>query len=167
MLRESMQAHRGIFGTSAAIAMVLIAVVYWRWSTRPNDVTRALTLAWYTTDDGKTWYSDEKSLAPPFDRDGKTSVRAFVFTCDGDKHEFVGYLERYTAQAKQAIEDSRTAVKTEKIPPPAGLFDSVARTGIEVKRPGDSTWINVSSPQAAAIRKVACPQGQTLQPVYP
>jgi hypothetical protein len=167
MLREYIEAHRWIFGASAAVGMMLIAVLYWRWNTRPNDVTRSLTLAWYTADDGKTWYSDDKSLTPPFDRDGKTSVRAFVFTCDEDKHEFVGYLERYTPEAKQAIENSLTAVKTEKEPPPAGLFDTLAKTGIEVKRPGDSTWINVSSPKAASIRKVACPAGQTLQPVYP
>jgi hypothetical protein len=167
MFREYIQTHRWVVGTSAAVAMMLIAVLYWRWNARPDEVTRSLTLAWYTVDDGKTWYSDDKSLTPPFDRDGRTSVRALVFTCDDGKHEFVGYLERYTARAKQAIEDSRVAVRTEKIPPPAALFDSLAKIGIEVKRPGDSTWVNVSSPQAASIRKVTCPQGQTLRPVYP
>ena len=99
----------------------------WRGGAQRNEVTRTLTQSWYTDDDGKTWYADDKSLSPPIDHNGKTAVRAYVFSCDGGKHEFVGYLERYTPDARQAIEQARSKVRAEKIPPPPGLYESIQR----------------------------------------
>lgn len=167
MFQENSKQRRLVVVGFLLIVPIVVVLYLWRWNREQNEVTRAMTLAWYTDDDGKSWYSDEKSLMPPFDHDGKTSVRAIVFTCDGDKHEFVGYLERYTPQAKQAIEQSRAQVVADKSPPPVGLYETIAKTGTEVKRPGDTNWINVDSPQAVTIRKVACPAGGTLQEVNP
>src|SRR5271165_3819230 len=99
MVREYVNEHPLVSGGMALLGTMLIFFLIWRGATQSNDVTRALTQAWYTDDDGKTWYSGDKSRNPPFDHNGKTAVRAFVFKCDADNREFVGYLERYTPQA--------------------------------------------------------------------
>jgi hypothetical protein len=167
MLRDYLNEHPLVTMLFALAAPVLILCVIWHGAGERNATTRSLMQAWYTDDDGKTWYTDDKSLSPPFDHNGKTSVRAYIFSCDGGKNEFVGYLQRYTPEAKQAIEQAREQVRTEKVPPPAGLFEDIQKSGIELKRPGESTWVNVRSPQAEAIRKVKCPTGGNVQEVSP
>src|SRR5688500_13766950 len=51
---------------------------------------------WFTTDDGKTLFTDNARKLPPFDHYGKPAYRAYVYTCDGGKTQFVAFLERYT-----------------------------------------------------------------------
>jgi len=167
MVREYFNTHP-LMSIGAAIAVpVMVLSLLWYGESRRNAVTRSLTEAWYTDDDGKTWYADEKSLEPPIDHDGKTAVRAFVFTCDEGKHEFVAFLERYTPEAKQALDQARERMVSEKQPPPINLFESITRMGMEVKKPGDSEWVNVSNPKAVAIRKLDCPEGGAPQEVTP
>jgi hypothetical protein len=167
MVREYLNNHP-VFGGAFGLAVlsVVIGLIYYM-QVEKNDVQRALTLAWYSDDDGKSWYSDNKNLNPPFDRGGKTVVRAFVFRCTGDNHEFVGYLQRYAASAKKAIEDAHEQVVEQKIPPPIGLYESIEKNGLEVKRPGDADWVNVRDPKAKSIEKVTCPSGGTVEQVSP
>ncbi len=84
------------------------------------------TQAYYSVDDGQTFFADDINLVPPFEKDGKMAVRAHVFTCDGGKTPFVAYLERYTPEAKGKIEAMKEGAD------PAGM-EEVWMTGIEVK----------------------------------
>jgi hypothetical protein len=167
MLREYFNEHPLTAVAFSLAVLVIILFVMWYDASRPNALTRRLTLSWYTDDDGKTWFSDKKSLSPPFDHNGKTAVRAYLFSCDGGKTEFVAYLERYSSDAKQAIEQAREKVLTDKTPPPPGLYERIEKNGLELKKPGDSEWADVRSPEAAAIRKVNCPAGGSLQEITP
>jgi hypothetical protein len=167
MLRDYLNEHPLVTAGFALAVPVLILCVIWRSAAKNNAATRSVSQAWYTDDDGKTWYADDKTLSPPFDHKGKTSVRAFIYSCDGGKTEFVGYLQRYTPEAKQAIEQSRAQVRTENVPPSAALFKDIETSGIEIKKPGESNWVNVRTPQAQAIRKVKCPTGGNVQEVTP
>src|SRR5688572_29694078 len=44
---------------------------------------RQSTKAWYTTNDGKTWFKDSNRKVPPFDYGGKQAVLAKVYECNG------------------------------------------------------------------------------------
>lgn len=109
---------------------------------------------YFTVDDGKTWFADAATNLPPFDKDGQQAVRAHVYRChDGTK--FVAYLERFTSQAKRALENPSDS-------PSGDLKANQAAYvgGREVKRPGDKVWISTTNAQAAAqVMLVKCPDG--------
>ena len=44
-------------------------------------------------DDG-SWFADKAERVPPFDHHGQPAVRLHLFSCDGGKTTFVGYLEK-------------------------------------------------------------------------
>lgn len=52
---------------------------------------------YFSTNDGKTWFANPAMNQPPFDYDGATAVRCYVFRV-GDSASFVGYLETNTPQ---------------------------------------------------------------------
>jgi predicted esterase len=85
----------------------------------------------FTTDEGKTLFPIEAATRPPFVRDGKQAVRAHVYTCDRGKTSFVAYLSKFSPVAQEAL----------------------------VKRPGMTQWFPLSSPGAALILQVKCPEG--------
>ena len=119
--------------------------------------------AFYTADDGKTYFTDDAARVPPFFKDGKLAVRAQVFTCDGGKTSFVGYVEMYSPENKQALEK---ALETGR-PPEPGKLGMVL-----VKKPGGNVWVALS-PQTVvayqAIVQVKCPDGSVdnLARVFP
>ena len=121
--------------------------------------------AWFTTDDGKTWFAADENKLPPFDHKGKQANRAYVYTCDGGKSKFVLFMARFTPEARRQLEEMRKS----KMPSEFGVIDRLMTHGMEVKKPNDAVWVTASHPSAVAIRKPACPDGaaQTPQPVLP
>src|SRR5207247_640898 len=122
--------------------------------------------AFFTVDEGKTWFVDDASRLAPFPHEGKEAVRAYVVECGGK--QFVNHLERYTAEGMQATLRLREVVK--KGPPPGSLVAAAQQRGREVKRPGDTKWTPTSNAAAAdAIATPRCPQGASGEPtiVFP
>ena len=106
-----------------------------------------------TVDEGKTFFPAPAEQLPPFQHEGKTALRAYVFTCGGKS--FVGYLERYSDRAKQLMLESWKSQQATGRPP---SMNSEMLSGIEVKRPGDATWVRHSDlARAAEIMSVRCP----------
>ena len=122
--------------------------------------------AYFSTDDGQTFFTDSATKLPPFDRNGKPAYRAHVFECGGKR--VVGYLSRYRPEAIAALEEAVAARGTGKPPRnPAGLA-AVGTYGLEIKRPGAPAWANQSDPRAATmIRVFRCPDGSTPTEVDP
>jgi hypothetical protein len=54
------------------------------------------TQVYFTTDEGKTLIALDAATKSPTVHDGKPAYRAHVFTCDGGKTQFVGYLSKST-----------------------------------------------------------------------
>ena len=157
-LRETIREQK----TWAALGGILLlgtAVVLIRLQfndSEPGGATAPISSrAFFTVDDGNTWFIDSSKRIPPFDQGGSVAVRAYVFTCDGGKTKFTGYLERYTPKAKQlmeAIVDQPGDVAS----PPPGVIG-----GIEVKKPGGKEWIKVvDRTRAAEVCSVPCENGQ-------
>jgi len=108
-----------------------------------------------TLDDGKTFTSSDRDESPPFTVDGKTAYRAYVYTCDGGKTKFVGYLERYTPKGKQMVKQIQEQQRAHPGPPQLVLQ---TLNEIEIKRPGDTHWVSQSDAvEAAKIIDVRCP----------
>jgi hypothetical protein len=117
--------------------------------------------AFYATDDGTEPFLDAPGKLPPFDHAGKPAYMAVVYSCDGGKTRFIGYLQRYTTQAKARI-DAR--LKDPKIGP-AHAKMGISENDIEVKKPGSANpWVNTSDAVAAArVTSVKCPDGSEAQ----
>ena len=151
-------------GLACAVALIVIAAIVF-WSNRPPPVT-APSRAFFTVDDGTTWFTDSAEKLPPFEHEGKQAYRAHLFTCDGGKTKFVAYMERYSEAQKRQQEAARDG----KPRPPEQITTFGPTTGLEVKRPGDKEWVARTDPRAAQLLSgIRCPDGSTanLQPVLP
>ncbi|HWP40815.1 MAG TPA: hypothetical protein VNL70_07805 [Tepidisphaeraceae bacterium] len=78
--------------------------------------------AWYTVDDGKTFFADSALKIPPFEHEGKIAYRCQVWTYDGGKTRFVSHLERYPEAVKKKLEsmdrkDPAAVFELQMVPP--------------------------------------------------
>ena len=133
----------------AAVAFVVLAIVFVWWQVRTPSSASEVGRAFFSVDDGKTWFADELSRLPPFDVSGKPAVRAYVYRAKDGK-SFVGYLQRYTPTAQQSIEQSRRPDPSRKGPVDPALLRDAFTVGREVKRPGDAEWVSGADPQKVA-----------------
>jgi hypothetical protein len=145
----------GILAGAFVVAALLIGMLQ-VIRLHPSTISDKPERAFFTTDDGKTWFVDEATRLAPFDHDGKEAVRCYVVECNGKRA--VNHLERYTDEGKQAMAKVREAAKHG--PPPGMLVAIAQQRGREVKRPGDAKWTKVSQGAAAtAIITPHCPDG--------
>ena len=123
--------------------------------------------AYFTIDDGQTFFVDTGAKLPPFDKDGKKAVRAHVFMCGGTR--VVGYLSRYTEETLKAIEEAKEARKQGKPPANVHLLAGMGTTGLEVKKPGaNNPWVKQADVKAATkIRVFRCTDGSTPPEIGP
>src|SRR5689334_20829185 len=103
-IRESLNQKRGLaIGISVVAVVAAGALIYWQ--NRGPGVLDTKVEKYWTTDDGKTFFADARDQLPPVQIDGKTAYRAYLYSADGGKNKFVGYLERYDDNAKQRFAD--------------------------------------------------------------
>ena len=160
-LREAMNRHAWVAAGAAVllIAVAVVAVVRSGRSSETDSPPGATGLAHYTTDDGATWFTDSANKLPPFKKDGKDMVRAYVYR-DASGKEFVSHLERYTPEAQRAL-----AAIAALPPEQRGLVDPATSAGgldgIEVKRPKDTAWVRASDPRGQKIMQPLSPSGKS------
>ena len=149
-VREVMNKRPMIVGGVAALlsaAALAFAVVHiLDLGPKPTSAASDVERAFFTVDDGKSWFIGDATLLAPFQHDGKEAVRAYIVECNGKR--VVNHLERYTPDGKQAMLKLREAVKHG--PPPGQLVAAAQQRGREVKRPGETTWTLTSNAEAAA-----------------
>jgi len=150
-IREWLNRNQGL-AAGAVLLLVVIAlgVSVYHYLANRRAISTKVPDAYFTIDDGKTYFTASTENVPPFDYQGKQAVRAYVFECSGTR--FVGYLERYKADARQA--------KIEKKATPATQI-----YGRELKRPGEPAWVNSGDQSAVAkIVDVQTPTGMSGSP---
>jgi hypothetical protein len=127
--------------------------------------------AYYTDDDGKSFFKDTIYCVPPFQHDGKTAVRAMVFTYANGTKEYVAYEMRYTAEwqkkldaaCAQAAKDGKPASSV-----PEFFSRDLADRGWEVRVPGsDGKWISRNDPQALTAMNNPSPDGSPREADVP
>jgi hypothetical protein len=155
---------------TAGIVVVAILFILWQACGGGPGSGGATDKAFYTTDDGKTYFVDSSSNIPPYQKDGKMAVRAQVFTCDDGKTKFVGYVEMYAPQDKAVLEQIAKGGGKGGTPVYAGYAGQAM-----VKRPGDppTAWVPLA-PQTTAMYQMVvqpkCPAGgsqENLSRVFP
>jgi hypothetical protein len=135
---------------AGGLLLVGLAVIVYSQTRGPITPPSGNARAFFTIDDGKTWFPDDAGKLPPFDRGGKQAVRAYVFrTAKGT--EFVNHLERFKPDAKRVLEEASKSRPDSKGPPKnLAAIQNAYATGREVKRPGDATWIGAGNLRDAA-----------------
>lgn len=174
-LRETLRRNPAIT-TGATVLIIAIAVSFIIYSQVGGGIPKPPSSAFYTTDDGSTWFADDIKKVPPFQKDGKDAYRVHVFKCGSGK-PFVAYMERYTVEAKKMIEQINSVDKrgpqgkemTKMMHQSMVAMRQTTMTGIEYKKPGDSKWVNQASFQAfSKIVNVNCPQtGEIPERIMP
>jgi hypothetical protein len=155
--------------TLATVLIIVVALGYIVFqfiggSGSPSGSASSSGDAFYSTDDGKTYFADDASNMPPFEKNGQKAYRAYVFTCDGGKTKFVSYLERIPDAAMAEINKLK-AQRGQNAPPPSpSMLAMIAQQSVEIKQPGQAKWISKRDPAAQAILAVKCPDGQTGSP---
>jgi len=113
--------------------------------------------AFYTDDNGKTFFKDDRSKVVPFDHNGKQGYRADVFQCHDGK-QFVGLMYRHNAAGRKAMEKHKGQERH------TASLAGIEIQGMDVKPAGapDAAW-----PPNTGERTVKCPSGETAQLVVP
>ena len=144
---------RVALGVAAAILVVTCAVVALQFSGASTGEPSGS--AFFTTDDGQSWFIDDATKLAPFQREGKEAVRAYVFECNGTS--FVNHLERFTPDGRKAAETAMGAKGTEQATSVAG---QLRLSGAEIKKPGAKQWTPLSDmAKAGPILRPKCPNG--------
>jgi hypothetical protein len=154
-VREKLNQHR-MATIGATCAAIVLAIGLVAWQTRPasGGGAGAGGKLFFTIDDGKTWYLDDAKCIPPYTKDGKEAVRAYVYQA-GDGTQFVGFLERYSPAGKKVLDAALSK------PPGEQLDDPFLATAgaVQWKKPGELTWVSVNDPRAEQVAKVMPPKG--------
>lgn len=146
-------------GVVLVLAAVALAIFFRSDQVGPGVPAGAM--AWYTSDGGKTWFADTRGKLTPFDHHGEPAYRCYVYSCNGGKTLFVGYLERFTPESRQELE----AIMTAKTPPPPDVFEQLSTTGVEIALPNTQDWIKATDRRAAPVRNPKCPDGSQQRPI--
>lgn len=141
--------QRPALAAGLMVGFIALAAVFWFY-TRDRSHTAA-TEAFYSDDDGKTYFVDDFQKLAPFDRNGKVALRAYVFRC-GTEAPFVGYLARYPEATKAKIADLRKRPTDPAAQAELGQLIASA----EVRKPGQTNWVAAGSNDGEAI--TAAPQ---------
>jgi hypothetical protein len=130
-------------GTGVAIALLVLAgsiFTYYLMSHWHPSVD--VTHAYYSDDDGQSYFKGSVYDFPPFDHDGKTAVQAILAESNG--HRFVGFLTRYMPSARKQLQERYDGAVKDGLPVQKTVLDlMMALSGqMEVKVPGSGhPWI--------------------------
>lgn len=137
-LRETMNKNPQLTtGVTIGITVLAIALIVWQLMPSRTSV-EAPTKAYYTIDDGKTFFVDAAvpERLPPFTYQGKEAVRAHVYRYGENGQLFVVYMEQLTKPAKETLEKFyKDPANKGKVHP--DLYDD---RSWQVKKPG-KPWI--------------------------
>jgi hypothetical protein len=162
-LRETMNKKPGV-ALGAGAGLIVIGIVAIALQLRAGGPPGPPSQAFFTTDDGQTYFAAGIENLPPFQRDGKEAVRAYVFQCGGGK-PFVNHLERFTPEGRKAME----AAGVKDAPSMAAAAAKQTRGpmwGKEVRKPGTKQWVSAEDlAKATPILAPRCPDSVQAQPM--
>lgn len=161
-LNEKPAIAYGGFGILLLIAIGIL-VLYMRSGAKgPNLEKPVGDQAFYSDDNGKTYFPDAAQKATPFKHDGKDAVRALVYQCSDGK-PFVGCLLRHTDLGRL-----QKGLQLDIGNRPQFADHALC----EAKKPTDAAWLPVETKNMAKVTdvlSVTCKTNanEVPQPVYP
>jgi hypothetical protein len=157
-------------GYIVATTLALVAVAAMTFSlARPTGPRPSNGLAFYSVDDGATWFADASDKPSPFDYQGKPAYRVYVWKCAHGK-TFVSHMERLAPAAKKRLDDVKTRPRAAQSGPSVEAETAMLSRDLEVKGPatGDTGWVKPATPEGEKITLLTCPDGgNDVEPVLP
>jgi hypothetical protein len=167
-IRRAIQG-KPVIGVGIALVCLLLAGLILAKQFWPVKKANLLQ-AFYSDDDGQTWFRDSVFLVPPFDHNGKEAVIAEIYNYDNGGKEFCAYLAKYTPAAKARLEQALAdAQKNGQPPSSVALYQdpSFIGQGTLVKKPGTgNSWVPMSDPRSNDVRAVHAPDGTVVDQVF-
>jgi hypothetical protein len=167
-IRKGISENRKL-GTALGLILVLIAcaaITYQFWPAKKAK----LAMAYFSDDDGATWFTDSLDHVPPFDHNGKEAVRAGIFTYDDGSKKFCAFLEKFTPEAKKQLESAIADAAARGQGPETVTLQrepSFVDSGMMMKVPGgQNLWVRSSDPNAKKIMAVQSPDGSAIDACY-
>jgi hypothetical protein len=159
-LRDTFNNKPWIAYVVAGVFVLIAGVLYLSLRTPTPEAQSPVQPAFYSNDDGKTWFVDSTDKRSSFEKDGKRAYRVYVWK-GSDGKEFVSHLEREIApKAKDGKPIPQQATK--------GTNLAYATGPREVKKPGapETAWTPIQSP--AGLQIAASPAGaEPVEPTQP
>lgn len=165
-VRQMLEKHRRIVLVASVLAIAV--AVYAIYQQTAGTYAGTGQPGFFSDDDGKTWFTMGVGKVPPFDHNGRTAVRCYLYQCGSDK--FVAYLERYKPEYQQQAAKLAEAAKTTPLNKLRGMtaeLHALGQTCREVKKPGEKNWITASDPAFKNIVIPQCKDGSGADYVYP
>jgi hypothetical protein len=160
-IRESLNESKKLgIGVGGAILVVALALLGYQLYGGSSGVGTPPKTAFYTDDNGKTFFEDDVLKVSPFERNGKQAYRADVFQCSDGKR-FVGFIYRHNDSGRQQVEQY-IANKTMNKDKGGSLLGAIESACMEFKRAGagDRAWRPNDSAAIDSLRAaVKCPSG--------
>ena len=155
-VRESLEKNKPLaFALAGAFIIAAVGVVIWSNS---SGIPAPLKTAYYSDDDGTSYFVDDINKIYPFDHNGKQALRADVFQCSDGK-QFVGLIYRFTDAGRREME----GYLSNKIKDPQGLARlGIEHRGMQVKPVGgdDHSWTLADDNTTERLQgSVKCPGG--------
>src|SRR5450755_960219 len=100
-IRDKLNDKKVGFGVAAAMLLLAGCILTYYFISHATEKPNVNT-AYYSDDDGQTYFVDSLYKFPPFDHGGKTAVQAILAESNG--HKFVGYLKRFKPAAQTQLQ---------------------------------------------------------------
>ena len=155
-IRGSLNQNKKIgIGIGAAILLLAIALIAFQLSGNGNGISGSISAAYYTDDNGKTFFQDDAFKVSPFDHNGKQAYRCDVFE-GSDGKRFVGLIYRHNANGRKRMEEHVASGKRDE-----NFLRGIALEGNEVKPAGapDTAW-TINNDPVNRMLSVKDPSGQ-------
>lgn len=147
-VREFIHRYRRVVAPVVVVGLVVsVAYAVYQWRSAPADPLAGSGKAFYSVDDGTTYFVAGSEQIPPFLHEGREAVQALVYTDDGGKTTFVGYLMRFTPRGVELMRAMRQPAGDRPRALPG--LDPGLQANTEVKRPGAGAWVKLSDIAAA------------------
>jgi hypothetical protein len=163
-IREKLKEKPAVTASIAAVFLAIaVGILIWSyWPEKKADLSKA----YYSDDDGKTWFAESAFLVAPFQHNGKTAVVAQVYSYDDGKKQFCAYLAQFTPDAKKRLDAALAdAQKAGRPPGSVDLYHdpNFMKHGTQVKLPGaNQPWISYDDPKAQEIFAIHSPDGSAV-----
>ena len=179
-IRETLNQYQYI-AAGVTIGAIVAAGVFIVSSMKEGATPRYGSVAYYSDDDGASYFEESNKLIPPFDHHGKPAYKAYVFTCSKDKTKWVGYLEGYLPEARTKMQELQASMdelakQPNASPPsrdkdPVYALSAIQTKGLVVKqpdRPGQppNKWVSQADGSAFfKAQRPVCPNGGNDEPM--
>ena len=161
--------------TLVAVVVLVISLAILVYTGGGGSRVTEIDLYYYDLNTGELFTASSRLIPPIEAPSGPTpegepaGVRAYLYSCsdcDDESTHRIAWLERYTPEAKQRIENYRN--NPEQFAEEA-YYEMEMQQDHQVRRPEDNQWQNINTQAGQQIMEIAmqCPEGQRPQICYP